>query len=68
MSLLNWAWELPTAMEQDYATRAVGFAMTFASAQRMGESQSGYLRLGGAPVMLAAMRDMLAGLEKAVRS
>ena len=68
MSLLNWAWELPTAMEQDYASRAVGYAMSFGAAQRMGESQSGHLRLGGAPVMLAAMRDMLAGLEKVVRS
>ena len=68
MSLLNWAWELPTAMEQDYATRAVGFAMTFASAQRMGETQTGYVSFGGAPVMVSAMRDMLAGLEKVVRS
>lgn len=42
--------------------------MTFASAQRMGETQTGYVSFGGAPVMVSAMRDMLAGLEKVVRS
>lgn len=68
MTLINWAFCLRTTRERAFATVALGHAMEFGRAQRMGESQGGSVRLGGAPVMLAAMRELVAGLWKVVEA
>ena len=64
MTLLKWAWLRPNRLERDFAVVAAGYAMALGSAQCIGETQDGAPRFGGAPVMLATMREFLVGLER----
>ena len=64
MNILDWAWRQPTRLERDFAFAAAGYAISFSDSQKMGESQTGAARFGGAPVMLATMRELLKGLGK----
>ncbi len=62
MNLLDWAYGRSTEQEQGFAVKAIGYAMGLVQSQRMGESQNGNVYFGGAPVLLASMRDLVQAL------
>lgn len=67
MTMINWAYSLPTMQERAFAIIAMGHAMAYSNAQRTGESARGTTHFGGPLVMLATMWEMIDGLREVVR-
>ena len=67
MTLFNWGLSRPTAIEQSFAMVAYGHAMELCRAQCEGEDRHGNARMGGAPALLVATREMVNKLSEVVR-